>query len=183
MSGFEFLFSFYSLLLGLAVAGVATGLADSWRPRAQTGFGSTTSLLGLLVLLNAARQWLSFWESRDVLTMGPWEVLVCMGMSLPYIFISQAMFPQERGNCIDFDGYYLQNSRPLLLALLIPPVVSFSYNVALQGFDWSYVNTYALPLLVPIVLVFSKRQWLHRIGLTLLVFNVLVLMFATRPAA
>ena len=182
MSGFEFLFSFYSLLLGLAVAGVATGLADSWRPRAHAGFGATTSLLGLLVLLSAARQWLSFWENRDVLTMGPWEVLVCMGMSLPYIFISQAMFPHERGNCIDYDGYYLQNRRPLLLALLVPPVVSFSYNAALQGIDGSYVNTYALPLLVPIVLVFSKWQWLHRLGLALLVFNVLVLMFAARPA-
>ena len=31
MSGFEFLFSFYSLLLGLAVANVATGFADIWR--------------------------------------------------------------------------------------------------------------------------------------------------------
>ncbi len=33
MGGFDFLFSFYSLLMGLAVARVATGFADMWRGR------------------------------------------------------------------------------------------------------------------------------------------------------
>lgn len=33
MSGFEYLFTFYGLLLGLAVANVATGFADMWRSR------------------------------------------------------------------------------------------------------------------------------------------------------
>src|SRR4051812_45073128 len=116
MSGFEFLFSFYSLLLGLAVARVATGLADNWRMRAKTSFGISTLLLGIFVLLSVAQQWLSFWGARDVLTMGPWEVLTCMGMSLPYIFISQAMLPLEHASCTALDHHYLQNSRPLLLA-------------------------------------------------------------------
>ena len=183
MSGFEFLFSFYSLLLGLAVARVATGLAESWRARAKTSFGASTLLLGLLILLSVAQQWLSFWGARDVLTMGPWEVLTCMGMSLPYIFISQAMLPQEHDNCTDLDDYYLQNRRSLLLALLIPPVVSLAYNVAVQGFDWGYAIAYVLPVFVPVALAFSRRQWLHRVGLSLLVVNVLALMFASRPAA
>jgi hypothetical protein len=178
MTGFEFLFSFYSLLLGLAVARVATGLADSWSKRTKNSFGATTSLLGLLILLSAARQWLSFWGGREVLTMGPWQVLTCMGMSLPYIFISQAMFPQEHQSCADIDDHYLQNSRQLLITLLIPPLVSLIFNLVLQGFYWDYATTYALPLLVPVALAFSKRQWQHRVGLSLLVVNVLVLMFA-----
>lgn len=178
MSGFEFLFSFYSLLLGLAVARVATGLADHWRTRVKTSFGISTLLLGILVLLSVAQQWLSFWRARDVLTMGPWEVLTCMGMSLPYIFISQAMLPQAHDDCTDLDDHYLQNSRPLLLALLVPPTVSLAYNVAVQGFNWGYAINYVLPLVVPIALVFSTRGWLHRAGLSLLVVHVLVLMFA-----
>jgi hypothetical protein len=178
LTGFEFLFSFYSLLLGLAVARVATGLADNWGMRAKTSFGVSTLLLGILVLLSVAQQWLSFWGARNVLTMGPWEVLTCMGMSLPYIFISQAMFPQANENCTDLDAHYLQNSRSLLLALLVPPTVSLAYNVAVQGFNWGYAINYVLPLVVPIALVFSMRRWLHRAGLSLLVVHVLVLMFA-----
>ena len=116
MNGFEFLFSFYSLLLGLAVANVATGLADSWRFRARTALGAPTLLLGLLILLSAAQQWLSFWKARAVLTMGPWEVLVAMGMSLPYIFVSQAMLPREHEQCTDLRVYYARNSRSLMTA-------------------------------------------------------------------
>lgn len=180
MSGFEFLFSFYSLLLGLAVARVATGLADSWRMRVETPLGASTLLLGLLILLSAAQQWLSFWEGRDVLTMGPWEVLTCMGMSLPYIFISRAMLPHETDHCAHLDDYYLQNRRPLLLALLVPPTVGLAYNVAERGFHWSYAIYYALPMIVPVALAFSTRQWQHRAGLGLLAGNVLVLMFVQR---
>ena len=71
MNGFEFLFSFYSLLLGLAVARVATGFADMWRGRRDTVVGISPCLLGLLILFSAAQQWMSFWRGRDVLTMGP----------------------------------------------------------------------------------------------------------------
>jgi hypothetical protein len=178
MTGFEFLFSFYSLLLGLAVARVATGLADSWRMRAYTSFGASTLLLGLLILFRVAQQWLSFWGAREHLTMGPWQVLTGMGMSLPYIFISQAMFPQERDSCADLDDYYLQNSRSMLLVLLAPSVVSLTYNVVDHGLNWGYAITYALPLLLLIALSFSRRQWQHRVGLSLLIVHVLALMFA-----
>ena len=48
MSGFDFLFSFQSLLLGLAVARVATGFADMWRGRKDIVVGISPILLGLL---------------------------------------------------------------------------------------------------------------------------------------
>ena len=189
MTGFESLFSFYSLLLGLAVANVATGLASSWRLRAKTSIGTTTLLLGLLILLSAAQQWLSFWGARDGLTMGPWEVLTCMAMSLPYIFISQAMLPHEKEDCTDLGVYYLENSRALMLALAVPPIVSLLFNLSLQEFSIhqvaSYVSSlrsfsyYWIRLAIPMALVFSKSQRLHVLGLGLLVINILIRIFAS----
>jgi hypothetical protein len=61
---------------------------------------------------------------------------------------------------------------------LVPPTVSLAYNVAVQGFDWRYAITYALPLVVPTAMLFSMRRWVHRAGLSLLVVHVLFLMFA-----
>ena len=189
MAGFEFLFSFYSLLLGLAVANVATGLAGCWRLRSKTSMAATTLLLGLLILLSAAQQWLSFWGGREVLSMGPWEVLTCMAMSLPYIFISQAMFPHEKETCTDLGVYYLGNSRALMLALAVPPMVSLVYNLSRQepgihqivGYvsDVHSFSYYWLRLAIPTVLVFSKRQRLHVLGLILLVGNIVVRIFAS----
>jgi hypothetical protein len=96
MNGFEFLFSFYSLLLGLAVANVATGFADIWRGRRETPVGTPTVLLGLLILFSAAQQWMSFWRGRDSLTMGRWQILVSIAVALPFVFISRAMPPESK---------------------------------------------------------------------------------------
>ena len=54
MSGFEFLFTFFSLLLGLAVANIATDFADMWRERNTRMAGTSTVLLGLFILLSVA---------------------------------------------------------------------------------------------------------------------------------
>lgn len=114
MSGFEVLFSFYSLLLGLAVAAVTSGFADIWRRRGSWKMGYAPPLLGVLILLTAAQQWSSFWSARDVLTMRPWEILTAMGMALPYIFISHAMFPANMQEGGSLEEHYLQHS-PVLV--------------------------------------------------------------------
>lgn len=180
MSGIEFLFSFYSLLLGLAVANVVTGFAESWQMRARTSLGLSTLLLGLLILFRAAQQWLSVSGASATLTMDAWNVLTSMGMALPYIFISRAMLPREHDNCTHLDDYYLQNSRALMLALLVPPAVSLARNVAVFGLEGMPVDLFAvkygIPLLVPVALLFSRHQWHHRVGLTLLVVLIVVLM-------
>lgn len=186
MDGFAFLFSFYSLLLGLAVAHVTTGFADSWLARAETALGASTLLLGLLVLLRAAEQWTSFWGGRDSLSMGPWMVLTCLGMALPYIFISRATFPRADHRHTRTDDYYQENKRALMVALLIPPCVSLASNVCTRGTSWlgtswlpllGFALKYALPLAIPLALIFSKRQLWHRVGLGLLVACTFTLMF------
>ena len=135
MSGFDFLFSFQSLLLGLAVARVATGFADMWRGRKDMVVGISPILLGLLILFSAAHQWMSAWEARSVLTIGPWPILVSIGITLPYVFVSQAMLPREQDTWASLEDYYMTHSRVLVGVLLLPPVISLSYNFAWGTFS------------------------------------------------
>lgn len=69
MSAFEYLFTFYGLLLGLAAANVATGFADMWRDRREIAVGVCTPLIALIVLLGAMNLWLSFWRAREAVTL------------------------------------------------------------------------------------------------------------------
>lgn len=178
MSGFEFLFSFYSLLLGLAVANVATGFADIWRGRKDTVVGTATVLLGILILFSAAQQWMSFWRGRDSLTMGPWQILVSIGVALPFVFISRAMLPREQDAWQSLDDYYMAHNRVLLVVLLIPPVASMSYNFALANFpDLSEAFYDAVRLGVPILLIAWQKRFIHNIGLAALTVNMLVHFF------
>jgi hypothetical protein len=184
MAGFEFLFSFYGLLLGLAVANVTSGFADAWRRRHKWKMGAALPLLGLFILLAAAQQWASFWGARDVLTMGPWEILTSMGMALPYIFVSQGMFPLELEEGHSFERYYLQQSRLLLAVLLVPPAVSYAFNVAsspppprFTDYFLFFAAAYGPQVVPTVAMIIWRRPWVHRIGYALLCAWVLFKLF------
>lgn len=184
MSGFEFLFSFYGLLLGLAVATVTSSFADTWRRRGKWRIGIVPPLLGLFILLAAAQQWSSFWGGRDSLTMGPWELLVSMGMALPYIFVSHAMFPVDLQDGGSLEHHYFEQ-RPILLGvLLVPPFVSLFYNIAFSPSPvtlealGSMALGYGPRIAIPLALLMSRQRWVHAAGFGLLCLWLLVLIFA-----
>lgn len=179
MSGFEYLFTFYGLLLGLAVANVATGFADMWRGRADAQVGWTTSLLGLFIMLGAAQQWVSFWGGRDSLTMGPWELLISIGVAFPYIFVSQGMFPRAQDRWPSLDAYYLAHSRVLMSVLLVPPVAGLLYNGLLYG-EWpagADLLFLSIRICIPLALILVQRPWAHRAGIATLCIAMLVAIF------
>ena len=179
MSGFEYLFTFYGLLLGLAVANVATGFADMWRSRDDIGPGWTTPLLGLFILLAAAQQWVSYWSARDGLTMEPSTLLISMAVAFPYIFVSTGMFPRHQDKWPSLEDYYGAHSRVLMGALALPPLASLLYNVVLFGFpDMGQMAITAVRIGIPVALMLTRRPLLHRIGLGLLCGLMLYRMFA-----
>ena len=178
MTGFEFLFTFYSLLLGLAVGNIATDFADMWRQRRARMVGGSTVLLGLFILLSVAQQWISFWAGRDTLLMDPTNLLVCIAIAFPYIFVSQAMFPSEHDDCISLEDYYMTHSRVLLGVLLIPVVVSLGYNLLLGNLmDWPSASFFILRIGIPLLLMAYQNKWLHRTGLGLLIITMIIRIY------
>ena len=169
MDGFNFLFSFYGLLLGLAVASVTTAFAEMWRNHERVPVGRALPLLGIFILLAAAEQWVSFWQSREHLTMGPWQLLTGLAMALPYIFVSQAMAPHsDDSRWPTLEDYYGAHRRTLLGVLSVPPVISFTFNVAFGGLsamDWAH---YGARFGVPALLILVGNRWLQHIGLAAL---------------
>jgi hypothetical protein len=185
MSGFESLFSFYGLLLGLAVANITSSFADTWRRRGKWTIGIAPPLLGLLILLTVGQQWISFWNARDALTMGPWPILTAMGMALPYIFISHAMFPVDLKEGGSLEDHYLRQCPLLIGGLLMPPFVSFTYNVVfspaaprLLDYILFFVTGYGPQVFIPMALLFWRHRWVHRAGMALLCIWMLIRLFA-----
>lgn len=178
MTGFEFLFTFYSLLLGLAVANIATDFADMWRERHARMAGTNTVLLGLFILLSVAQQWISFWAGRDTLEMGPTNLLVCIAIAFPYIFASQAMFPARQDDCASLEDYYMAHNRVLLGVLLIPILVSLAYNLFLGNLmDWPNTSFFILRIGIPLLMMAFQNKWLHRAGLGLLIVTMFVRIY------
>lgn len=95
MSAFEYVFAFYSLILGLAAAEVVSGFADMWRDRRRMEVGFCTPVLALCVLLGIMNTWITFWAYREILAVGAEFMLVTALTALPYVFIARLMFPRE----------------------------------------------------------------------------------------
>ena len=123
MSDFEYVATFYALLLGLAVANVVIGFADMWRDRERLSIGWAPPLLASAVLLGAMNTWLSTWEVHRQVTVDAWQMIAALGICLPYVFVSRAMTPPDDVK-IGLEDHFLRNRVPILLALALPPIFS-----------------------------------------------------------
>jgi hypothetical protein len=185
MTGFEFLFTFYGLMLGLAVANATSNLGEMWRGSPETRVGLSPLLMSAFILLAAAQQWTSLWGGRESVRMGPWEIVVSMAMALPYIFISSALVPSFTNRALGWEGHYLAHRRVLMPVLAIPPLVSLAYNGSAGHLDgltqtevWTLVGYYGVRAAIPLALAFTANPWAHRVGLTLLLGWALAYLFA-----
>lgn len=182
MSGFEYIFTFYGLLLGLAVAAAVGNLAEMWRANEAVKVGLAPPLLCVFILLAAAQQWVSFWAARDVLTMTPISLLMCIGMAVPYTFVSHGMTPAREGSA-SFEQFYLDHRRTLMAILAIPPILSLLYNLMIGSRDdlanmlMGAVFITAPRTAIPLILAFNKSARVHAISLTALCVHTVWRLF------
>jgi hypothetical protein len=177
MGAFDYLFSFYGLLLGIAVANVAIGFADMWRDCDKIEVGTCPPLVASSVLLGGMNVWLQMWLTRPYVTVDGVQMLVAAAIALPYVFVSRAIFPgHEEEPEQSLEEHYLRHRQLILVLLAVPTIVSVSSHVLIDGFRykgwevWWVAGRIALPLLL---LPFANRR-VQRGGLAAL--NVLQLI-------
>ena len=176
VGSFDYLFSFYGLLLGIAVANVAIGFADMWRDCERIEVGTCPPLVASSVLLGGMNVWMQMWLARPYATVNGSQMLAAAAISLPYVFVSRAIFPgQEDKPERSLEEHYLRHRKLILIMLVIPTVISVTSHILLDRFSyhgWAVawvIGRIALPLLL---LPFANRN-VQRGGLAAL--NVLQL--------
>ena len=122
MTGFDFAFALFSLLLGLSVAEILGGFAGMMKLHARERAGHATGvhvgrlvpLLATLVLLNQLSFWMIAYSVRDGL---PFTYLTLFGTLVVvggYYLFSVLVFPDSPELWPDFDAYYDQHNRFIL---------------------------------------------------------------------
>lgn len=162
MGPFDYLFSFYGLLLGIAVANVAIGFADMWRDCEKMAVGTCPPLVASSVLLGGMNVWLEMWHTRPYVIVDGSQMLAAAAISLPYVFVSRAIFPGAEGDSErSLEEHYLRHRRLILGLLAVPVIVSIASHIALDhvryvGWEaWWAVARIAAPLLL---LPFANRN-------------------------
>ena len=146
MSAFEYVFTFYSLVLGLAAANVVTGFADMWRERSRIAVGICVPLVALSLLVGIMNAWVTYWQNGASVEMGPSRMIGSALIALPYVFASKVMFPAP-GEAASLEDHYFAHRRVLLLALAAPPLVGrvFAWMAPVSSFSRVWRRSTSMP--------------------------------------
>lgn len=180
MSGFEFLFSFFGLVLGIAVANVGIGFGKLWRARSAVRVGICVPLLGVWLLSHAVLNWTGAWESLQDIPIDATVFIISLAVALPYVVVSTVMFPDDADRYASLDEFYIAHARLVMVAMMIPTSAGM-VGYVMGGRVYSIqalLETFVVIYLVPLVLLFWRNLWAHRVGLALA--SALVIWWAYR---
>lgn len=126
MTAFEFVFSFFGLVLGLSVAEILTGFARVLREHGRIRMGWLTPLLGIILLTDLIVFWTNAWAIRDSLPASFGVLGFGMMIAGVYYLAASLVFPVSAGDWPDLDHHFLRNK-----ALVIGGVIVANWLVTL----------------------------------------------------
>jgi hypothetical protein len=158
MSGFEFIFSLFGLLLGLALAEGLGGLSRSIKASHKVRIGYPTALLGIFVSCDVVTFWMYGWSLKDVLPLN-WPVLFGGFVVTGIYYVSTSLiFPDDIEDWSDLDGHFDKHSRKVLAGVFLCNVALVATAVGLGGWHpidprsaiitWSFFPVTALAIAV-----------------------------------
>lgn len=186
MDDFEFFFTFYGLILGLAAAEVLSSIATFARARPLRQMEAQTGLLALLTFVLICATWIDAWRVRDTFTIDIAGMILPIGIAGAYYLAASTAFPREAPDFADLAGYYARRKRFAVAMLLVAEICLTStylpqfardaaerpavfwlyhlpYNIAIKG---SFVALFLvsgrranIALLVALILLITIPYW------------------------
>ena len=196
MTGFDFVFALFSLVLGLAAVEVLGGLAGVMKlhARARAGkardvrVGWLTPLLAILILLNQLSVLMYAHGVRETMPFGYLTLVGVLVIVGAYYLFSAIVFPDDPGEWPDFDLWYDQNNRLILSGILAinlvmqlvsarlrpPPSTEQAALIASDGpMLLALVASFWLQMILLAVLIFAKGRRLNAILLATVILLTL----------
>ncbi|WP_294124310.1 hypothetical protein [Sphingomonas sp.] len=118
MSAFDLDFSLYSLLLGLALVQVLSGLVQTVQSPDRVKMGWLTPLLGLFVILDLTSFWTIAWSVRDAAPPGFLALLYGLAVMGLYYFAASLVFPTRPEDYANLDQHFFRYRRIVIGAVI-----------------------------------------------------------------
>ena len=183
VSSFEFVFSLFGLLLGLALAEVLAGLANALKLRRRgrhldiqvTRLGLATPLLAAFLAIDIGGFWFLAWRARDFIPPLPASLLVGLVITGLYYFAATWVFPDEADSGADLNAHFDLNKRAVLGMVLLCNVLAHGFRLLVAGparLGFNSPITLATLAIYFALLTFAAlapRRWQSSVALSLLI--------------
>ncbi|MDQ0320808.1 hypothetical protein QO002_002946 [Pararhizobium capsulatum DSM 1112] len=162
---FGFMFGFYGLLLGLAVAEVVSGFSRAYDERHSRRIGVVAPLFGALLLVDLITFWMNAWAYRDLEKVSYPIALAVALVALLYYFAATQVFPKATENDT-LDRHIMEHRRVVIFCVLasnlitqVPPAI-IAFKTPWPPSDialWAALNLIYYILLGTAALARSKK--------------------------
>jgi len=190
MSEFEFFFSFYGLLLGLCLAVIATGAANTIQHRRKLRIGWLTPLLAVFVALDVASFWDLAWTLFRDAPFSYGLLVASLVVALVYFIAASLVFPHEISDGLSLDDHFWANRKVVLLlttaanllALLVAaPVIAAKPAATLLAVNYGVTAAIYVGLVVPAALVRNATAFATLTGLHIAIYILSAILSAIAP--
>lgn len=186
MSAFEFIFSLYSLLLGLSLVELLSGLGRTVKARlnvdnaarAQHRIGWLTPLLALFVMLDLLSFWSAAWAVRDVIAVSGASLMGTMLFASAYYLAAHLVFPDKAPANGDLDPHYFRVRRIIIAMLFALLVIQLGYYLSQPELAPRLMNPQALSLTVILVALMAAVCLVRSTAANVAVLLALVARYA-----
>jgi hypothetical protein len=186
MGEFEFLFSFFGLLIGLTVAELATKFADAIDAHKRRPIGLLTPLLALFVLLDVTAFWLYAWSLRDFVHISWRTVFSALTIAILYFLAASLIFPRSEGDWKNLDEHYWARKRLVVAGVLAVnlPVFALQLSRVTPRLSDGWFFFYQLPYYGALAaMLFTRSRRFDLALLAILIVNMLIASFDLLPGS
>lgn len=182
MSGFEFIFGLFSVILSLAITEVLACAARLIRHAERVRFSLAQALWMAVFLLIAVGNWLSLWQLRHV---SDWQIAQLLSaIAVPATqFVACALVCPDTPDAgpIDMAAFHDRERRRYLAAfigLIVICAISNTFFAKMEGVEqWARDNLLIVPLLLGALLALATRNpWAQRLGLAVVIVATVVFL-------
>ena len=135
MSPFEYVIVLVSIILGLGITTILTGVADWIKHRPRGLLYIPYVIWIVLVFILHIHEW---WESYSYRTIEEWKLpmfLYVMLYPINLYLLAHLLFPKNFEEDVDGRKFYLSHWNKLFTGALTLIIISVIQNVALSGYD------------------------------------------------
>ena len=186
MTEFEFLFSFFGLLIGLTIVEVATKFADAIDAHKRCPVGLLTPLLAVAVLLDVTGFWLYAWSLRDFLHISWRSVFSALTIAIIYFLAASLVFPRSEGKWASLDDHYWARKRFVVTGILAVnlPILVLQLSRAMPRLSDGWFFFYQIAYFGPLIgLLFTRRRRTDLLLLATLLVQLLIAGFDLLPGS
>lgn len=185
MSGFEFVFVLYSLVLGLSLVELLTGLGRALELRLTRApgddalrIGWLTPLLAVFVMLDLLSFWTFAWRVRDFVSVSPRMLLGVIAFASAYFLAARMVFPAAPGRAGNLDEHYFRVRRVVFAILVALVAVQWAYLASIPEMRDSIVRPASIVMTVLLVALMGAAMWVRKTAWSIALLALLIARYA-----